>query len=211
MSDGIIVIGARGHAKVVIEILRDMGERVDYCVGADDSPDVCLGVPVLKGDGNLKRLHSEGYRRAFVAVGANQIRQRLADTAERVGFDLVSAVHPRSLVSPSARLGAGVAVMAGVVINADSSIDDLVIVNTGASVDHDCRIGRAVHIAPHCALAGNVTVGAGSFLGVGCKVVPEVRIGQNVTVGAGGVVVSDIADGVTAMGIPARATAPHGK
>jgi UDP-perosamine 4-acetyltransferase len=99
--------------------------------------------------------------------------------------------------------------MAGAVVNADSIIDDLAIINTGATVDHDCRVGRAVHIGPQCALAGNVVVGAGSFLGVGCKLIPGVRIGEHATVAAGAVVVSDIADGVTAMGVPAKPVPPE--
>ena len=208
MSLGIVVIGARGHAKVVIEILREMGARVDVCVGADDSPDDCIGVRVLKGDGNLRRLRAEGYEHAFIAIGANQIRERLAGVATGVGFELVSAIHPRAIVSPSARVGRGVAVMAGAVVNAEAVIEDLAIVNTGSTVDHDCRIGRAAHISPQCALAGGVTVGAGTFLGVGCKVIPGVRIGDHATVGAGAVVVSDIANGVSAMGEPARPAAP---
>ena len=208
MSLGIVVIGARGHAKVVIEILREMGERVDVCVGADDSPNECIGVKVLKGDGNLRRLRAEGYERAFIAIGANPIRERLAGVAAGVGFELVSAVHPRAVVSPTAQLGRGVAVMAGVVVNAESLIEDLAIINTGSTVDHDCRIGRAAHVSPQCALAGGVVVGAGTFLGVGCKVIPGVRIGNYATIGAGAVVVSDIANGVTAMGVPARPATP---
>jgi len=94
--------------------------------------------------------------------------------------------------------------MAGTVINAASVIEDLVIVNTGATIDHDCRIGCGVHIAPQCALAGNVTVGEGAFLGTGAKAIPGVQIGRRATVGAGAVVIRNIPDGAVAVGVPAR-------
>lgn len=201
---GIVVIGASGHAKVCIELLQAMGHRVAYCVEATDGPATCVGIPVLKGDTHLAELRKQGYSQVFVAVGANRVRQRLANTAQSLGYSLVNAVSPLSIISPSAKLGKGVAVMAGVIVNAETIIGDLAIINTGACVDHDCHIGKAAHIAPQCGLAGNVTVGAGSFLGIGCKVTPEVTIGENVTIGAGGVVVSDIASETLAVGVPAK-------
>lgn len=204
MKSEIIVVGAGGHAKVCIELLRAMGASVAYCVGGADSPDQCLGVPVLRGDENLVHLRSEGYFRLFVAIGSNGLRERLGAFGRELGYELASAISPQAVISPSVTLGEGVAIMAGVVINAESVIEDLAIINTGATVDHDCRIGTAAHIAPQCALAGNVTVGNRAFLGVGCKVIPEIRIGELVTVGAGGVVICHIAPGAKAVGVPAK-------
>jgi UDP-perosamine 4-acetyltransferase len=206
LDEKVVIIGAGGHAKVCIELLRAMGKEVSFCVGGKDSPDSCLGVPVLKGDENLMRLRKEGYTDLFIAIGSNQLRSRLADVAKEMGFRLVNAISPTAVVSPSAKIGIGVAIMVGALINAEADIGDLAIINTGASIDHDCVIGRAVHIAPQSGLAGKVKVGAGSFLGVGCNVIPGVEIGENVTVGAGGVVISNIPSGSTAVGIPARVT-----
>lgn len=203
-KDGIVVIGASGHAKVCIELLQAMGHRVAYCVEATDGPATCVGIPVLKGDAHLADLREQGYSKVFVAVGINRVRQRLADMALSLGYSLVNAVSPLSAISPSAHLGNGIAIMAGAIVNAETIVDDLVIINTGACIDHDCRIGKATHIAPQCGLAGNVTVGAASFLGIGCKVIPKVIIGENVTIGAGAVVVSDIASETLAVGVPAK-------
>lgn len=204
VHDRIIIIGAGGHAKVVIELLRAMTKSPAYCIGDSNSPDHCLGVPVLRGDQNLRILRDDGYRMAIVAIGSNRIRQRLSDLAVSVGYELVNAISPSAFVSPSATIGDGVAIMAGAVVNAETIVEDLAIINTGASVDHDCRIGRAAHIAPHCGLAGNVVVGAATFLGIGCKVVPSVRIGDDVTVGAGAVVISDLPSGGVFLGVPAK-------
>ncbi|AOK66858.1 acetyltransferase [Burkholderia multivorans] len=206
MTQEIVVVGAGGHAKVCIELLRAMGERVAYCIGGEDSPKQCLGVAVLKGDENLEALSREGYKRAFVAIGANKLRDRLATLALRHGYTLVNAISPSAMISPTATIGSGIAIMAGAVINAEASIGDLSIINTGATIDHDCRIGRAVHIAPQSALAGNVVVGDHAFLGIGTKVIPEIVIGRQATIGAGGVVVRSIADGCTAIGVPAKQT-----
>ena len=193
------MVGAGGHAKVCIELLRAMGEHVDYCVDTGDSPDSCVGVAVLKGDDNLRRLRHDGYSKAFIAIGSNQLRERLASFAVAQGYQLVNAISPQSTISPTAQLGSGIAVMAGAIVNAEATIADLVIINTGATVDHDCQIGKAVHIAPRCALAGNVIVGNRSFLGIGCKVVPEVKIGGNVTIGAGAIVIRDVPSGATVV------------
>jgi UDP-perosamine 4-acetyltransferase len=204
MTNAIVVVGAGGHAKVCIELLQDMGEEVAWCVGSDDASGMCVGVPVLAGDYHLERLRAEGFHRAFVALGANRLRVRLGEAVVALGYELVRAVSPRATVSPSAKIGKGVAVMAGVVINADSVIGDLSIVNTGATVDHDNVIGEGVHIAPQCALAGNVTVSAHAFLGIGTRVVPERSIGAGSILGAGSVVIDNIEPGVTAVGVPAR-------
>lgn len=204
MKQSIVVVGAGGHAKVCIELLQAMGETVLCCVGAGDSGATCLGIPVLDGDHHLARLRGEGQTRAFVALGPNRLRERLGKHVRELGFELVNAISPRAVVSPSATLGSGVAVMAGAVINAEARIGDLAIVNTGATVDHDCEVGTAAHLAPQCALAGNVRIGASAFLGVGCRAIPEVQVGAGATVGAGAVIISPIPPGVTAVGIPAR-------
>lgn len=208
MNREIVVIGAGGHAKVCIEILRAMGHAVALCVGASDSGTHCLGVPVVQGDETLARLRAEGYERAFVAIGSNQGRDRLVRTARQHGFQLVNAISPAALISPSALIGHGVAIMAGAVINAQAVIEDGAIVNTGATVDHDCHIGYCSHVAPQCGLAGAVRVGELAFLGIGCKVIPSVSIGARATVGAGGVVICDIDADEVAVGVPAVVLRP---
>lgn len=200
---GVIVLGASGHAKVCIELLRTMAYDVSWCIGQGNEPP-CLDVPVLGGDHHLQRLRNEGYSQAFVAIGANGLRRRLADDLDALGFELVNAISPHAWISPSARIGKGVAVMAGAVVNADVQLADLSIINTGACIDHDCEIGIAAHVAPTCGLAGNVRVGAGAFLGIGAKVIPGIDIGADVIVGAGAVVVKNLLSGSKAMGVPAR-------
>ncbi|MBA3536105.1 MAG: acetyltransferase [Tatlockia sp.] len=204
MKKGIVIVGAGGHAKVCIELLHAMGERISYCIGNEESPELCLGIPVLQGDNYIQSLFKDGYSRIFIAIGSNSLRERLATQAINQGYHLVNAISPQAIISPTASLGSGIAIMAGVVINAETRIDDLVIINTGATIDHDCQIGKSVHIAPQCALAGSVKIGNQSFIGLGSKVIPHLEIGEKVIIGAGAVVISNIKSDVTAVGVPAR-------
>ncbi|MDR6535960.1 NeuD/PglB/VioB family sugar acetyltransferase [Variovorax soli] len=205
LSRRIVVVGAGGHAKVVIELLQVSGTW-DIVGLVDPSPagDAVLGVPVLGGDEVLPDVLAGGVSSAVIALGGNRLRERLGRRAQALGFDLPAIVHPSALVSPSSRLGAGVVVMARAVVGTEAFISDLAIVNTGAVLDHDNFVGIAGHVAPGCALAGNVSVGDRTLVGVGSAVRPQVRIGADVVVGAGSAVVADVPNGAMIGGVPAR-------
>lgn len=201
----VLVLGAGGHAKVVIELLRASGRVVGAIIDADPRPRELLGVPVVGGDERLEALRREGFAQAFVAVGDNHLRQKIARQVQAAGYRLVNALSPAAVLSPSAQVGVGVALMAGAVVNAEARIGDLAIVNTGARIDHDCVLGEACHAGPGAALAGGVEVGPLAFLGVGACVIPQIRIGAAAIVGAGACVTRDILPRTVAVGAPARA------
>jgi UDP-perosamine 4-acetyltransferase len=206
-SEAVVIIGSGGHAKVVIELIRAEGKyQIKGCTGLGESGFVLNDVPILGTDSLLPDLLASGAKKAFVAIGDNHVRLRLLAQVSEAGFELINAVSPDAVVSHTAALGLGIAIMAGAIINASAEIGDGAIINTNAAVDHDCRIGSGAHIGPGSALAGNVEIGRESFLGAGTCVIPGVRIGSRVIVGAGSVVVRDLPDDVTAMGVPARIT-----
>lgn len=200
-----VLIGAGGHAKVIADILA---HRKDLeVIGCTDRNAVgkVLHLDVLGDDSLLPLLfRQQQASHAFVAIGDNRLRLKLAAYAASVGFRFIQAVSRHACVSGSAVLGHGVAVMPGAIVLPEVRIGDHSIINTGASVDHECRIGAGCHIAPGSNLAGQVTVGDGSFLGTGVKVIPGVTIGKGCIVGAGAVVIRDIPDCCTAVGVPAR-------
>ena len=206
----VVGLGAGGHAKVVIEILRLIGGY--KLVGLLDPKKELwntevLGVPVLGGDDLLPKLHKEGVRHGFIGlgtVGDTLPRRELYEKARNYGFQIVRAVHPQAIVSSSAVIGDGPTVMAGAIINANARLGDDVIVNTGAIVEHDCIIGDHVHIATGARLASTVHVGEGSHIGLGVSIRQCVHIGRNTVVGAGAAVIENVPDSVVVVGVPAR-------
>jgi acetyltransferase-like isoleucine patch superfamily enzyme len=94
--------------------------------------------------------------------------------------------------------------MAGAIIQTGTKIGKHSIINTGACIDHDCIIGDFVHIAPNCSLAGGVSVGEGTFFGIGSSIIPNKTIGSWTNVGAGSVIIADQPSNCTTLGIPAK-------
>jgi UDP-perosamine 4-acetyltransferase len=203
-------VGAGGHAKVVIEIVREAG-GYDLVGLLDPRSELhgqhVLGVPVLGDDTLLPELRAEGVEAAFIGVGAvddTTVRRRLFTAMKDHGFKPVNAIHPAALLSPSARVGEGVSLMPRAVVNAEASLGHNVIVNTGAVVEHDCVLGDHVHVASGATLTGGVRAGDGAVVGAGATVLPGVSLGEDAVVGAGAVVIRDCPPGATVGGVPAR-------
>jgi UDP-perosamine 4-acetyltransferase len=202
----VLILGAGGHGKVILDILRAAGEhKVVGFIDADRSlaGTSVNGVPVLGPPNLLPKLRAK-VKGAIVAIGANHTRRSYAAMVREHDMELVNAIHPSAVVSPTARLGSNVAICAGACVCVDARLGDSVIVNTAAVVDHECEVGEAVHVCPGALLAGRVRVGAEAFIGMGAKVIQCLAIGDGATVGAGTVVIEDVPAGATAVGVPAR-------
>lgn len=205
-KEGIFVFGASGHAKVVIDIIERQGAyQIRFLV--DDNPELkgatFFGYPVLGGKEELLA-ERRGIRRGIVAIGSNRARVAVAGWLEQNGFELASAVHPDASLGRGVAIGEGTVVMAGAVINTDSRVGRNVIVNTKASIDHDCLVCDGVHLAPGSTLCGTVRVGEGTFVCAGATVIPNLRIGAQVLVGAGSTVIRDLESCQVVAGSPAR-------
>ena len=201
----VIVYGAGGHSKVVIDIL-ERTQKYDIVGVVDDDParkghDFC-GYHLL---GDIEYLLEHGSKTGVVlAIGDNKTRERLARRLGPLGFKFITAIHPTAVVGRDVKLGAGTVLMANVAVNPGAVLGEHVIVNTGATIDHDCVIGDFAHISPGVHLGGHVSVGPGTHIGIGASVIDEVAIGANSTIGAGAAVIEDVPAGVIAVGVPAR-------
>jgi sugar O-acyltransferase (sialic acid O-acetyltransferase NeuD family) len=196
----LFVLGASGHAKVVVATARAAGYSTLEL--ADDDPDkrgaTLLGVAVTA---TVREVLSRPDATCVLAIGDNRARDALA-AAARCRFATI--VHPDAIVDRSVELGPGTVVFAGAVIQPDTRIGAHGIVNTGASIDHDCVLGAAVHVAPGARLAGNVSLGDGVFVGIGAAIIPGRTVGAWTRIGAGAAVVTDLPADATAVGVPAR-------
>jgi sugar O-acyltransferase (sialic acid O-acetyltransferase NeuD family) len=199
----LFVLGAGGHAKVVISILRETGFRIKGVL--DDDPtrwgqDI-MEIPVLGPVDDLATLQDV---RGVIAIGNNKIRKELAEKYSHVQW--ITAVHYKAYVHPTSRanIGPGTVISAGAIIQPDVLIGAHSIINTSTSVDHDCEIGSYVHLAPGVHLAGGVKVGHGVLMGVGSSAIPLASIGDWSVIGAGAGVMKAIPANTKAVGFPAK-------
>lgn len=202
----IIIYGAGGHAKVVIDAIESTANAAAIQV-ADDREQmkgtVYFGYHVIGGRRELLVLPTPRPS-AFAAIGDNSARRAALKWLRENGFELIPVVHAGARIGRGVRVGVGAFIAAGAVVNPDATVGEGVIINTGATIDHDCELGDVVHVAPGCHLCGNVLVGSGSLLGAGTIVIPGIRIGADVVVGAGSTVLADVPDGARIVGSPAR-------
>lgn len=193
-TNNVYLYGASGHAKVVMDILKQVYYEVPCLI--DDNLDVneLAGLPVVHS--------ADGLNPIIVTIGNCQIRRKIA---EKLGErDYLTVIHPNAMKAENANLGNGTVVMAGAILNPFVVVGNHCIVNSGSSIDHDCVIGDFVHIAPHCTLCGEVIVGDGTWVGAGTTVIQGIHIGKDCFIGAGSVVVKDIPDNCLCYGNPAR-------
>ncbi len=203
----VIVVGAGGHGKVIVDILQKNKKFEVVGLVDEAAKEGFWGIPLLGGDDMLESIRREKQiSYAFVALGDGKLRERVTEKVKKAGFQLVNAVSCDAIVSPHVSFGEGIAVMPGAVINGDVTLGDGCIINTNASLDHDCTVGAYTHIAPGGAVCGGVAIGKGCFIGAGSRVIDHLTIGDNTVVGAGAVVVTDIRGNCTVKGVPAKDT-----
>jgi sugar O-acyltransferase (sialic acid O-acetyltransferase NeuD family) len=205
----IAVIGAGGHGQVVADIIRAsslaaVGE-ISLIGFLDDRPELAGtlvgGAPVLGRLADLGRVAADAF---VVAIGDNATRAQIAAELRAAGRALATVRHPHASIAVDVAIGEGTMISAGAIVVTAAQIGRGVILNTGCTIDHHCRIGDFVHVAPGVHVGGEVSIGDLTLVGIGAVVLPRCRIGAGCTIGAGAVVVSDVPDGITVVGVPAR-------
>ena len=204
-TQSLLVVGAGGHGRVVADAAAASGLWASLAFLDDRYPGLRHSGPwpVIGTVVDAKHLSGQ-FDSAVVGIGNNQRRLEILALLEKLGFALPSVRHPRAAVSVHAVLGRGTVVLANASVNIGAVLGDACIVNTNASVDHDCVLEHGVHVGPGSRLAGAVRAGTMSWIGIGASVREGGVIGARAIVGAGAVVIGQVEEGRTVVGVPAR-------
>ena len=204
VSDAVVFIGFGGHAKACLDVATSMGLSVPFVVGIPGSPSELDGIRVLQHEESMEQLKISGITQVFVAVGDNQVRNRLSDLWEGRGFQLATLISPLAIISPSSLVEPGSVVMPLAFVGPSVRIGRGVILNTASVVEHDACVGDFAHVAPSACLTGSVRLGQCAFVGAAAVITPGVLVCDQVTVGAGSVVIANIDHPGTYVGAPVR-------
>lgn len=205
----IVVIGASGHARVIIDAI-EREDRFRIAGIIDTFKPVghsCLGYHVLGDELSLPDIiRDHDIHGGIIAIGDNWVRRQVADRIRRAvpNFEFVTVIHPSAQVARSARVATGTVVMPGAIISANADIGEFCIVNTKASLDHDGVMGAFSSFAPAVTAGGEVTVKPFAAVLLGANIIHSISIGEHSVVGAGSLVLRDVPDRVLAYGLPAR-------
>jgi sugar O-acyltransferase (sialic acid O-acetyltransferase NeuD family) len=206
MLEPIIIFGAGGHAKVVIDAIEKAHSySISFLVDADpDRIGSFLKHYVIRSeeDGFSAVVNQEIW--TFVAIGNNAVRKGQACKLKNLGCKLAQVIHPAAVIATDAVIGEGTLVMPGSILSASVKIGANVIINSGTIIEHDCCVGDNCHIAPRATLCGGVEIGEDTLVGAGAIILPGVKIGARSVIGAGAVVLANLPDDSSAKGNPAR-------
>lgn len=194
----LIIVGASGHGRVAYDVATLQGYKEIYFLDDNNA----IGAGILGKVADFERYIDSAY--FFVAIGNNEVREKIYKQLKSKGARLVSLVHPQAVVSGGATVGEASFVMAGAVVNTGATVGNGVIVNTCSSVDHDCTLGDFSHISVGAHLAGTVKIGERTLIGAGATVINNLSVCGDCIIGAGAVVIRNVCEKGTYVGVPAR-------
>lgn len=198
------ILGASGHGRVVAETALSAGWYVVEFFDDTFPAKTSLDNFSINGDFHSLQKSADKYDGFHIAIGDNRTRLNIINKLLDMDLPCPKIIAPTAVISSTAKLGAGISIMPNVVVNAKTILGDGVILNTSCSVDHDCQLAAGVHISPGAHLAGNVSIGICSMVGIGSTIIQGKAIGNDSIIGAGSVVISNIPNNVTAVGVPSK-------
>lgn len=202
MNKKIVIIGASGHGKVIADIARLNGYEEILFLDDDTSKRSC-GRYQVAGTSKDVRQYKGNYD-FIIAIGNNRIREKISYMLEREKIKQTTLIHPSAVIDETAMFKEGTVIMANAVVNAEVQIGRSCIINTASSIDHECVLEDYVHVSPGVHVAGTVTIGKSTWIGIGATVINNLNICANCLIGAGSTVIKDIKEEGTYVGSPAR-------
>lgn len=204
-----IIIGAKGFAKEVLEILHQNNQLEGLAFYDDvnhDLPDLLYNqFPILKNEIQVKE-HFQSYGNDFtIGIGEPKLRELMYEKFSRLGGHFTSTISSTAYIGNyENQIDDGCNIMQKVVLTNDITLKKGVLINQMSSIGHDVLIGEFSEICPNVSISGNCKIGDYVFIGTGAVILPKIMIGNNVIIGAGAVVSKDLPDNCVAVGIPAK-------
>lgn len=200
MAKLLIMLGAGGHASVLMDVLKRLGLELHAVVSPDRIPSTSLlsGIMRIETDELLVNHYSPDQVVLVNGVGSmpgNDVQKKLFLNYLELGYCFKSVISPQALVSDYVELGMGVQIMAGAIVQTGAKVGSNTLINSGAIVEHDCNIGSHNHIAPGVTLSGGVVTGNSVHIGTGANVIQNITIGDSAIIGAGTTLVKNVAMG----------------
>lgn len=202
----IAIIGGGGHSKVVVDIINIINTQrhINYNIigyfDDDEKTDLYSDIPYL---GELNRIRNrESTIYYIIAIGNIEIRRQIYNQYNKLHF--ISLVHPKSIISQSAKIEEGTVICAGAIVQPDVKIGKCCIINTNSNIDHESIICDFVNINPSATLCGNVLIGKNTIVGANATIIEKIKIGEYNVIGAGSVIIRDTTDHSKLVGVPGK-------
>lgn len=208
-SHDLVLLGAGGHARVLVDALNRTGKILSgvYLPAGANKATWIEEIASITSDAMLQQRFPPETSRLILGIGAvgdNRKRKQLFIHYRSLGYRFSSVYHPHHCRADDVQLGEGCQVMAGAILQTATSVEDNVIINTGARIDHECLIESHAHIAPGAVLSGAVHVGCGAHIGTGAVIIQGIQIGAGALVAAGATVITHVPAQTTVAGVPAK-------
>jgi sugar O-acyltransferase (sialic acid O-acetyltransferase NeuD family) len=204
-----LIIGAKGFAKEVLEVLHQQNQLENVCFYDDINEDIPNRLYnkylVLRSTQEATIYFKEVSNKFTIGIGNPILRKKLYDKFTSLGGEFTSTISPMAIISSfDVNIGIGSNVLSGSVFSNGCEVGMGCIVYYNSIITHDCKVGDFVEISPSVTLLGRSKVGSYSRIGSNATILPDIEIGKNVTIGAGSVVTKDLPDNCVAVGIPAK-------